>query len=255
MAWICLVELEGLRLHCKNGSVLLPIVKLTPIVKESLQVECPNVSCLSRQSGTMCEHSQHPFYQKKLTSFMEASHAKTFQLQAAAKAWKESEADYFTKSCGWPKKSSPRSYSLKTSLELGQKGLIPLSGNWPISGMIVDGSLYPLRKSERTIKEKDGGFLPTPTRRSPPDCPAERKRHSPSLEAIVNMFPTPTARDWKDNGLSPAELTRNSITLATKAGGKLNPAWVEWLMGYPFEWTELKDSVMPLFQRKRKKLL
>jgi len=27
--------------------------------------------------------------------------------------------------------------------------------------------------------------------------------------------------------------------------GQLNPAWVEWLMGYPMGWTELKDSATP----------
>ena len=25
-----------------------------------------------------------------------------------------------------------------------------------------------------------------------------------------------------------------------KVGGKLNPTWVEWLMGWPLEWTDLK---------------
>jgi hypothetical protein len=25
-------------------------------------------------------------------------------------------------------------------------------------------------------------------------------------------------------------------------GGKLNPTWVEWLMGFPTGWTDLKDS-------------
>ena len=54
------------------------------------------------------------------------------------------------------------------------------------------------------------------------------------------LLPTPCARDWKDNGTSPAELRRNSATLATIAGGQLNPMWVEWLMGYPTGWTGLK---------------
>jgi hypothetical protein len=53
------------------------------------------------------------------------------------------------------------------------------------------------------------------------------------------MFPTPAARDWEDNGKSPAELERNSVTLATIAGGSLNPTWVEWLMGFPPNWTEV----------------
>jgi hypothetical protein len=63
------------------------------------------------------------------------------------------------------------------------------------------------------------------------------------LKDQVRMWPTPTARDYKDNGQSPAELARNSVTLATHAGGTLNPAWVEhYLMGYPRGWTNLETS-------------
>ena len=32
--------------------------------------------------------------------------------------------------------------------------------------------------------------------------------------------------------------------LATHAGGKLNPMWIEWLMGWPINWTDLKPLVM-----------
>lgn len=62
-----------------------------------------------------------------------------------------------------------------------------------------------------------------------------------SLRDDVKMWPTPTARDYKDNGSSPAELARNSVTLATHAGGSLNPNWVEWLMGYPVGYTDLNN--------------
>ena len=69
-----------------------------------------------------------------------------------------------------------------------------------------------------------------------------------SLNDAVKMYSTPTARDWKDNGKSPAELARNSETLASQAGGKLNPMWVEWLMGWPIGWTDLDVSGMDKFQ-------
>lgn len=31
------------------------------------------------------------------------------------------------------------------------------------------------------------------------------------------------------------------------AGGQLNPTWVEWLMGWPLEWTALKPLEMDRF--------
>ena len=68
----------------------------------------------------------------------------------------------------------------------------------------------------------------------------------------AKYWPTPAARDWKDNGKSPAELSRNSTTLATHAGGTLNPTWVEWLMGFPIEYSVLKDSEMPKSRSKQR---
>ena len=32
-------------------------------------------------------------------------------------------------------------------------------------------------------------------------------------------------------------------------GGKLNPTWVEWLMNWPIEWTDLKPLGMDKFQQ------
>src|SRR5690606_4566283 len=54
--------------------------------------------------------------QMKSTSSMEASHnhAKISVVQELEKAWMESEADFFSRSHAWPKKSSPSSYFLKT---------------------------------------------------------------------------------------------------------------------------------------------
>tara|TARA_R110000868_G_scaffold209301_1_gene458986 strand:+ start:137 stop:475 length:339 start_codon:yes stop_codon:yes gene_type:complete len=61
------------------------------------------------------------------------------------------------------------------------------------------------------------------------------------LQTAAKLWPTPVARMHKDNGKSPSELKRNSETLAMVANGSLNPQWVEWLMGYPEGWTDLKD--------------
>ena len=70
----------------------------------------------------------------------------------------------------------------------------------------------------------------------------------PTLEPITrgtesgSLLPTPTCHNSK-KGAYPAEYSRKTPTLATHAGGKLNPMWVEWLMGWPLGWTDLKPLV------------
>jgi hypothetical protein len=66
------------------------------------------------------------------------------------------------------------------------------------------------------------------------------------------MWPTPTAQDSKNSTLPPSQSSRDSIPgelLRDGESGELNPPFVEWLMGFPIGWTELKDSEMPLCQK------
>ena len=58
------------------------------------------------------------------------------------------------------------------------------------------------------------------------------------VQAVARqLWPTPTAHNAKECA-APSEYTRNTPTLAAQAGGKLNPTWVEWLMGFPLGWTD-----------------
>jgi hypothetical protein len=64
-----------------------------------------------------------------------------------------------------------------------------------------------------------------------------------TLHSQVKMWPTPTGRDHKDTG--DCENVEDNGLLGrvvgpTKTNGSLNPAWVEWLMGYPQHWTLLE---------------
>jgi hypothetical protein len=55
------------------------------------------------------------------------------------------------------------------------------------------------------------------------------------LTQIVRMWPTPTANRWdglQSHGINVVE-------------GSLNPAWVEWLMGYPPGWTDISTPNPP----------
>jgi len=71
----------------------------------------------------------------------------------------------------------------------------------------------------------------------------------PNLETVVGrrLWPTPTAHNAKETN-APSELQRNTPTLAAQAGGTLNPTWVEWLMGWPLGWTDLKPLEMDKYR-------
>lgn len=229
MAWIYLKcstgstysqESEECPSHCKNGLDPSHTAKSTHTVKRCYSKEWPTGQFARLPYGTTSHHFRVILFPHSWISFTEVAHARDSALQDLRKAWKMSEADCFTRCCVWPKKSSPRSYSLKTYPQL------PPGEDWwllkrlPRWGMIAAGVLYPLRPLERPTKEKDGSYLPTPTARATPDCPSERKRKSPSLNCILNQ----------KNG---------------SYGLKTNPRYVEWMMGYPLGWTELKPLEMP----------
>ena len=74
-------------------------------------------------------------------------------------------------------------------------------------------------------------------------------RGEPKPSAQV-MLPTPTVQDAKNNG-APSQHERNSAPLNVVAGGKLNPRWVEWLMGWPIGWTSYAPLGMGRFQQWR----
>lgn len=92
------------------------------------------------------------------------------------------------------------------------------------------------------------------------DAGGGRDHASLPQAAKASAWPTPSARDWKDSGEEPSAQARNTPCLpaAVLIAGpldpasrstngsrpeslRLNPAWVEVLMGYPEGWTALDD--------------
>jgi hypothetical protein len=68
--------------------------------------------------------------------------------------------------------------------------------------------------------------------------------HSMNLADAARMWPTPTANDSKNVNPKPNRFHGlvAEVNQTTQATGKLNPTWVEWLMGFPTGWTDLEDS-------------
>jgi hypothetical protein len=96
---------------------------------------------------------------------------------------------------------------------------------------------------------------PTPTKSDGMGGPgtSENRMGGENLRTAVKMWPTPQASDNRDRGNlgMPAILRRQEkgkqIGLGqsvSDTSGALNPDWVEWLMGWPIGWTDLRPLAM-----------
>ena len=181
-------------------------------------------------------------------SFQEAFRAKTSASPEGATDSTESEAECGGTWRGWLAKFDPDSCSWKTA-QCSLFGAEPESlQTLPRSGMTRGGLLWERPMSERRTNATGFGLWPTPTASSNGpgkdlNNPRGVQQGNALATAVVwaanGKFTTPTAHNWKETN-APSESERNTPTLAAQVGGKLNPAWVEWLMGWPVGWTDLK---------------
>jgi hypothetical protein len=85
------------------------------------------------------------------------------------------------------------------------------------------------------------------------NAPSEHNRNTPTLTAQVN-WPTPRTKGMC-GGTGSWELLKKNTTIEEARqmgagnGGKLNPMWVEWLMGWPLGFTDLKPLETDKFQK------
>ena len=116
---------------------------------------------------------------------------------------------------------------------------------------------FRLRRLERLISDTDCLSWPTPTVQDGKNNagPSQFRRHTLPLNAAVMLYPTPTAITnsggaalckWGGPG-ARAKLKR--MVTPTELNGKLNPQWVEWLMGFPIGWTDLRPLETQLSHR------
>ena len=111
-----------------------------------------------------------------------------------------------------------------------------------------------------------GEMWPTPraSAAGPDFAKLERSGTGISLATAValnRMFPTPMASEARQgfqnrhNGKKGTQESLTTVIQGGKAedvGGALNPVWVEWLMGWPLGWTDLRPLEMDRFRQWRR---
>ncbi len=209
-------------------------------------------SCQGSRFGTTCARSTGSPGAESLMSSAEGSHAPTSAWPARAQESKASRAD-----SGERWRASLARFDRDTlSWRTVQPSLLgdseECSVTWPRSGMTVNGQCYPLPTVGRRTGESESGYWQTPVS---DDC-VDRKagkfnsRGEPKLSAQAKMMPTPSATDWKissKDGQRRGQLTDQAMGVIP-AGGRLNPTFVEWLMGWPIGSTAFTPLEMDRFR-------
>jgi DNA (cytosine-5)-methyltransferase 1 len=128
---------------------------------------------------------------------------------------------------------------VKWSVKLRDAVIHQASKNWATPQAFDSVDLVRTQeKIEQTRKEKNAG------------CMNLREQvHYPEMDHKRN-FPTPQASDNRDRGNMASGAIKRRIEKGkqvmlsqsvSEISGALNPMWVEWLMGYPSGWTDLRD--------------
>lgn len=160
----------------------------------------------------------------------------------------------------------------KTSGDISLWGEQPSLESLPKSGMTRNGVLYQQPDWVRPIDEIASSLWPTPTAVTRP-MEGNVRMYRAKIEAgemteaeanailgksvweahskIPAMWPTPTfgklaggtggMQQIEAKYLAGEITSEERRAMRAGNGGKLNPAWVEWLMGFPIGWTDLED--------------
>ena len=199
------------------------------------------------------------------TLFVAGSPAKTLAPLEKELASQENALDYGSSSIDSSPRSARATRSSKTSPPFALEDWTKCSGHSLRSGMMRSGTVSPLQPLALLTVGTGSGLWRTPMSADGTHnhCLAPSvisKRTTLTLTNQVkavelgvhpHLWPTPTLQDTSHtntvltpNGLrlSKNGKSSHSLNLADKVGGHLNPAWVEWLMGFPEGHTDSSSS-------------
>ena len=204
-----------------------------------------------------------------------------FLAKTSAQLEKEQELMESEAECGEKWRGSFAKYDPNSSLWRTHQcsllgGLDEFSETWPQWGLMRDGECWEQRMLEQTIRGTGYGLSPNgvDSFHTPNTTGLDGGSNSRKALKKRQMYPTPTVgcveggeqsnRVEKTNsgGYILRKLNKPNMTYGAKlsdailyeekkknqtVGGKLNPTWTEWLMGWPLEWTDLKPLEMDKF--------
>jgi hypothetical protein len=124
--------------------------------------------------------------------------------------------------------------------------------------MTQDGVCWERTTSAHPTNEIESGLWPTPTTDSATDRKKKYAQGGMPLSLSVKLWPTPCASEARqgyqnrNNGKKGSQESLSPVVQggpAHEVGGALSPTWVDWLMGWPIEWTAFDALATDKFQQ------
>lgn len=237
----------------------------TSTASASLPHESQTDTCQPRPSSLMCVSSFSPVRPdstEALRTWLQQAFPANHSVSPANK-----QEPMTGGTCGPQQGTAFATYSLdpfclRTSPDLFPAAISePSSLTWPRWGMWGDGALSELPTVVRRISVTGSGLLPTPLANDAVKRGNIANDRRNGLAAAARYWPTPSATEGKGAPTGNALEARRSMTRGVRLceevarGGEttqqmtLNPAWVEWLMGWPIGWTDLQPLETVRFQQ------
>jgi len=140
-----------------------------------------------------------------------------------------------------------------------ESGFLETHRKWPTPSVSdTEGG----QQSDRVEKTQSGAYILR--KKGKPDSTFGAKLSDAVLFEDKKMWPTPKRRDYKGGFRTESLVRKDGRSRAMDAlpnavlngkgsetcnGGSLNPTWVEWLMGWPLGWTDLKPLETDKYQQ------
>jgi len=239
MSWLCSRALvEEFSAATSSDGARSALSSSSPTPQAFLQPDRMTAFSRPSRSGMTFEPLTEDLGAALLTWFLADSRVRTYQLpgmapestasaQDSGEKWHESSVRYDRDSSSW-----------RTHRSLFEEDLPWSSVTLPSWGMTRAGVLWEPPMPGRPIKGIGSGLWPTPVAQPANGTPErflERKREWAAKGSSMGIH------------LSDLQLAAVASERGMQGRGRLNPEWIEWLMGWPINWTELKPLAMARF--------